>query len=85
MSSCCDVCIPEKQLFFSRAAEEQKTPPCPQNAGIGCFSLNNTFFGNYSIKTTMNQYYYGKNSKNLICFSIKNVPGASPPPPGHPP
>jgi hypothetical protein len=28
------------------------------------------FFGNYSIKTTRNQYYYGKNSKNLIYFSI---------------
>jgi hypothetical protein len=32
--------------------------------------VNQFFFRGYSIKTTMNQYYYGKNSKNLICFSI---------------
>jgi hypothetical protein len=65
----------KNSFSFHVLQRNKKTPPCPQNAGIGCFSLNNTFFGNYSIKTTMNQYRYGKNSKNLICFSIKNVPG----------
>jgi hypothetical protein len=42
----------------------------PQKKDTGNPGDPHLFFGNYSIKTTLNQYYYGKNSKNLIYFSI---------------
>ena len=35
-----------------------------------CTACTSTNFGDYSIKTTTNQNYYGKISKNLVHFLV---------------